>query len=61
MYGTQAESTPPVFVFFVNQPKLVNASYERFLEKQIRSYLGPFDGIPIKLLFKSKRPPVEKS
>jgi len=52
-YVTQAEVSPPTFVFFVNDPSLLHFSYRRYLENSIRSIFG-FSGIPLKLIFKRK-------
>ncbi|MDY6892152.1 MAG: ribosome biogenesis GTPase Der [Chloroflexota bacterium] len=52
-YVTQAESSPPTFVFFVNDPKLLHFSYQRYLENKLRESFG-FSGIPLKLIFKRK-------
>ncbi|MDA0815578.1 MAG: ribosome biogenesis GTPase Der [Chloroflexi bacterium] len=53
MYVTQADISPPTFVFFVNDPDLVHFSYLRYLENQIR---GAFDftGTAIKLVFRKR-------
>ncbi len=53
-FTTQAEGSPPTFVFFVNDPKLVHFGYERYLENRLRETYA-FQGTPIKLLFKSHR------
>jgi GTP-binding protein len=50
-YATQASVNPPTFVFFVNDPKLIHFTYERFLENQLRQALD-FEGTPLRLLFK---------
>src|SRR2546430_10762668 len=50
MYATQAESTTPTFVFFVNEPELVHFSYRRFLETQLRQAFG-FERTSIRLGF----------
>ena len=50
-YGTQAAVNPPVFVFFVNDTRLVHFSYERYLENRIRERF-PFEGTPIRLQFR---------
>ena len=53
LYVTQAAVSPPTFVFFVNDARLVHFSYRRYLENQIRrrySYLGT----PLKLVFRSR-------
>jgi GTP-binding protein len=38
-YATQAETRPPTFVLFVNQPDLIPESYERFLIHRLRAEL----------------------
>jgi len=53
MYATQAESTTPTFVFFVNDPELVHFSYRRFLETQLRQAFG-FEGTPIHMVFRRR-------
>jgi GTPase len=53
MYATQAESTTPTFVFFVNDPDLVHFSYRRFLETQLRHAFG-FEGTPIHMVFRKR-------
>jgi GTP-binding protein len=52
-YVTQAEVNPPTFVFFVNDPKLLHFSYQRYLENRLREAFG-FGGITLKLIFKRK-------
>ncbi|MDR1489208.1 MAG: ribosome biogenesis GTPase Der [Desulfovibrio sp.] len=39
-YLTQAESDPPAFVFFVNDPERVLPPYARYLEKFLREQIG---------------------
>jgi GTP-binding protein len=53
-YVTQADTEPPTFVFFVNDPDLVHFGYQRFLENQIRERFG-FEGTPIRLNFRMQR------
>ncbi len=50
-YGTQVSVTPPTFVFFVNDERLVHFSYVRYLENQIRKHYE-YEGSPIKLIFR---------
>jgi GTP-binding protein len=60
-FASQAKTSTPTFVFFVNEPELVHFSFERFLENAIReSY--PFRGSPISLLWRKKegKPKIEK-
>ena len=44
---------PPTFVFFVNDPKLLHFSYQRYLENQIRAKWG-FHGTAIRLVFRAR-------
>ena len=53
-FVTQEKKPPPTFIFFVNDPKLVHFSYERYLENRIREAY-PFRGTPIRLVFKSSK------
>jgi GTP-binding protein len=39
-YATQVQAAPPTFVLFVNDPKLMHFSYERFLTNFLRSKFG---------------------
>jgi GTP-binding protein len=55
LYATQVSVEPPTFVFFVNDPKLIHFTYERFLENRIRERFG-FMGAPIRISFRSRRP-----
>ncbi len=50
-FGTQAESEPPTFVIFVNDPDLVHFSYTRYLENRIRAHY-PFVGTPIRIVYR---------
>jgi GTP-binding protein len=51
--AVQTAVNPPTFVFFVNDPKLVHFSYQRYLENKIRQISG-FRGTPLRLLFKGR-------
>ncbi|MFC2026644.1 ribosome biogenesis GTPase Der [Chloroflexota bacterium] len=53
LYATQAEVSPPTFVFFVNDTGLVHFSYRRYLENRLRQSFG-FDGTPLRLVFKAR-------
>jgi len=53
-YATQAETSPPTFVFFVNNRELVHFSYERHLENRLREAFG-FRGTPLRLVFRDRR------
>ncbi len=50
-YTTQVRVNPPVFLFHVNDPKLVHFSYERYLENRLR-VVFPFTGTPIRFSFR---------
>jgi hypothetical protein len=52
-YVTQAEVSPPTFVFFVNDPQLIHFSYERYLENTLRDTFG-FEGTAIRLHFRAR-------
>ncbi len=52
-YVTQVKTNPPAFSFFVNEPKLIEERFKRFLEGRIRKHFG-FVGVPISLYFKKK-------
>ena len=51
-YLTQAESSPPTFVFFVNDAERVLPSYARYLEKSLRS-LFRIKHAPMRVNFRS--------
>lgn len=52
-YATQTGQKPPVFTFFANHPRLVDANYERYLENRLRE---AFDlvGTPVRMKFRQK-------
>lgn len=52
-YATQAGTRPPTFVFFVNDPKLLHFSYQRYLENQLRAAFD-FEGTAIRLVFRGR-------
>jgi GTP-binding protein len=52
-YVTQPGVNPPSFVFFVNDPRLLHFSYQRYLENGLRRGFG-FNGTPLKLIFRRK-------
>jgi GTP-binding protein len=51
LYATQVSSEPPTFVLFVNDPKLMKESYQRYLERKMRA-AAEFEGVPIRFLLK---------
>jgi len=52
-YCTQAATSPPTFVFFVNDPKLFQDDYRLYMERQLRSAIG-FEGTSLRLLWRGK-------
>lgn len=52
-YITQLPTQTPAFAFFCNHPKLVKASYKRYLENKLRDHFN-FEGVPIRVFFRQK-------
>ncbi len=52
-FASQVAVNPPVFLFHVNDTRLVHFTYRRFLENQIRAEF-PFEGTPIRLSFRPR-------
>ncbi|MBW3622768.1 MAG: ribosome biogenesis GTPase Der [Armatimonadetes bacterium] len=53
-YATMVRVKPPSIALFVNDPKLVHFSYERYLMNRLRDAFG-FVGTPIRLHFRQSR------
>ena len=53
-YATQTAIRPPTFTFFVNWPKGITASYERYLVHQLRSALK-LENTPVRLVLRARR------
>ena len=53
-YGTQTGTCPPAFTLFVNTPRAVPESYQRYLVHQLRASLG-LEYAPIKLVLRARR------
>jgi GTP-binding protein len=51
-YATQVSATPPTFVLFVNDTKMLKPTYTRYLEKKLRESFE-FSGTPIVIKAKS--------
>jgi len=47
-YATQVEVAPPTFVLFVNDPKLMHFSYQRYLINSLREHFG-LEHVPLQL------------
>ena len=52
-YCSQAEGEPPTFIFFVNNPALVNNGFENHVKNKIRE-LEDFTGTPIRTFWRGK-------
>jgi GTP-binding protein len=52
-YSTQSGVAPPTFVFFVNDPRLLHFSYQRYIENTLRASFG-FAGTPLRLVFRPR-------
>ena len=52
-YVTQADISPPTFVFFCNDPMGIHFSYRRFLENRLRDQFG-FVGTPLRMSFRGR-------
>lgn len=59
-YCTQGTSVPPSFVFFVNDPSIVTKSFENHISRKIRE-AGDYDGVPIRIFWRSSHGRNEKS
>jgi GTP-binding protein len=53
-YCSQPQTRPPLFVFHVNDPELVPASYRRFIENTLRAEFD-FEGVPLTFEFRARR------
>jgi GTP-binding protein len=53
-YGTQTGTRPPTFTLFVNTPRAVPESYQRYLIHQLRESLG-LEYAPIRLVLRARR------
>ncbi|MDO8885305.1 ribosome biogenesis GTPase Der [Candidatus Oleimmundimicrobium sp.] len=53
LYATQIKTGPPTFLFFVNEPSLINVYFKRYLTSEVRKFFS-FKGVPVKLLFRKK-------
>jgi GTP-binding protein len=58
-YATQAETSPPTFVLFVNDKRHFNKDYVRYLSNRLREEL-PFKEIPVRIVLRDKSSPDEE-
>lgn len=52
-YGNQVSIAPPTFVLFVNDPKYLHFSYQRYLENCLRERFS-FEGTPIHIIARKR-------
>ncbi len=52
-YATQVDVAPPSIVLFVNNPKYIDAAYQRFIINRFRELL-PYPEVPIKLVIRGR-------
>ncbi len=53
MFATQVGVRPPAFIFFCNFPNLIQKSYIRYIENQLRERYD-FSGAPLRIKFRNK-------
>ena len=53
-YASQAQTEPPTFILFVNDPAFMHFSYERYLENRMRSTFE-FEGTPIRFICRERK------
>ncbi len=53
-YLTQAETEPPGFVLFVNQPQAIKEAHKRYIENLLRERFG-FKGNPVRIYIRESR------
>jgi GTP-binding protein len=52
-YATQADTSPPTFIFFCNDPKMIHFGYRRYIENELREQFG-FEGTPLRISFRGR-------
>jgi GTP-binding protein len=53
LFSNQVGVAPPTFVLFVNNPKFMHFSYQRYLENRLRDSYD-FEGTPIKIILRQR-------
>lgn len=59
-FATQTGCEPPTFVLFVNHPKRLNFSYQRYIKNELREAFN-FPGVDIKLILRKRISKEERS
>ena len=54
-FCNQVSVRPPTIVVFVNDPKLLNDNYRRYLDRKFRESLDGFEATPIRWIFRGRR------
>ena len=54
-YCNQVSTRPPTIVVFVNDPKLINDNYRRYLDRKFRESLDGFEATPVRWIFRGRR------
>lgn len=52
-YCSQVESEPPTFIFFVNEPEIINTSFENHVKNELRN-LADFTGTPVRVFWRGR-------
>lgn len=52
-YATQADTSPPTFIFFCNDPTMIHFGYRRYIENELREHFG-FEGTPLRISFRGR-------
>ena len=52
-YTAQVQALPPTFLLFVNQPRLLQSTWRRYLAQQLRKTFG-FEGVPLRIYTRGK-------
>jgi len=52
-YATQASIAPPTIVLFVNNPKFLDETYQRFMVNRFRELL-PYSEVPMQLVVRGR-------
>lgn len=51
----QVSVRPPTIITFVNDPKLLNDNYRRYLDRKFRENVEGFEATPIRWIFRGRR------
>lgn len=55
-YATQSETSPPTFILFVNDKRLIGKDYIRYLQNRVREEL-PFPEVPVHIVLRDRNDP----